>query len=389
MESTRAVTTMVIQATASDQLDILVEALCIQLSLTPTQHAIGSRAYQSLGDWLSDGASSIAQFCPSVYPQGSLPLGTAVKPRHGDEFDADGVCLLTRRYEALAPAAVYELVLARIREHALYRQKIEPLERCIRINYEGNFHLDIVPAVPGDAFSTRIRIPSRDRMRWQSSNPKGYESWFHSRETVQRLLGSIRADAEPMPAAPDPSHKPPLQRSAQLFKRRRDVYFDSAPDLAPKSILLTTLVADNYVGQRLVTDATVEILSRLAAQLPIGVPPRVDNPSNPGENLARHWAEDHGAYNAFLNFRADFQNRMAGLQNLRGLDRIAAALRELFDPDGAGGFVDRAVASTTASFQVARMGGQIGLAPRNSGLVSRATVAAATAIPRNSFFGDD
>lgn len=380
---------MLIHATANRQLDLLIEALCVQLSLTETQHTTASRAYQTLGDWLSE-STLLTPYAPSVYPQGSIPLGTAVKPRRGLEFDADGVCLLTSRYESLTASAAYDLVLSRIREHGTYRDKVEARERCIRINYEGDFHLDIIPAIPVDAASTRIFIPSHDRSGWDPSmsNPKGFEAWFHSRETVQRVLGSVRADAEPMPPPTNPAEKPPLQRSAQLFKRRRDVYFDHQPELAPKSILLTTLVANAYQGQSLVTDATEQVLSTLGALLPESGPPRVDNPSNPGENLARHWTEDSRAYGAFLRFRADFQAKMTGLQQLRGLDKIADALRELFDPDGAG-FVDRALSSTTASFQKARVEGEVAMSPRGSNLVSRATAAAATAIPRNSFFGDE
>jgi len=379
---------MLIQASANQQLDILVESLCRQLSLTNTQHVAASRAYQTLGDWLSEPTSLLTSFAPSVYPQGSIPLGTATKPRRGSEFDADGVCLLTRRYHSLTASAAYDLVLARIREHGTYRDKVEPRERCIRINYEGDFHLDIVPAIPADATSTRIWIPSRDRSHWQSSNPKGFERWFHSKENTQRMLGAVRADAEPMPAPSNPAEKPPLQRAAQLFKRRRDVYFDGQADLAPKSILLTTLVADEYRGQFLVTDATEQILASLAVRLPASGPPRVDNPSNPGENLARHWLEESRSYGAFLRFRSDFQNKFAVLHQLRGLDKIADALRELFDPDGAG-FVDRALSSTIASFQKARVEGDIAMSPRGSTLVSRATAAAATTIPRNSFFGDE
>lgn len=378
---------MLIQASANEQLDGLMEVLCLELSLTDTQHERAARAYQSLGDWLSQPGTTLADFRPSVYPQGSLPLGTSVRPRTGDDFDADGVCLLTQNYGSLAPSTLYKMVLERIAEHGTYARKVTPRERCIRIDYEGNFHLDIVPAVPADLASSRILIPTKSQAEWQSSNPKGFESWFRSRESVRRFLGSIRADTEPMPAPVSPGRKPPLQRVAQLFKRRRAVFFENADTLAPKSILLTTLVAGNYTGEALITDATLQALSRIQAQLPPGSPPSIDNPSNPGENLARHWLENNRAYTEFHRFREDFQDQMAALVQLRGTANIADALRRLFDPDGSG-VVDRAVAASTASFQQTRTTGQIGMAPRASSLVSSAA-AGAVAIPKNTFFGDN
>jgi hypothetical protein len=380
---------MLIHENANQQLDVLVEALCTQLSLTETQHAGAARAYQTLGNWLAASDSSLARFSPAVYPQGSLPLGTSVKPRHGEEFDADGVCVLSRQYQNLTPSQAYDLVLARVLEHGAYRDKVEPRERCIRINYDGSFHLDIVPALPADAWSTRIVIPTRDRRGSQSSDPKGYESWFRTREVVQRHFDTVIAgDAEPMPPPVHPAQRPPLQRAVQLGKRRRDVFFEDTPDLAPKSILLTTLFADAYQGQTPLVDTLQSALIQIATRLPPGIPPRVNNPSNPEENLARHWAEKLEAYDAFRRFRDDFALRLAVLEGLRGLDKIATALRDLFDPDGAG-FVDRALSAVTGSFQDARAEGQVAMAPRRSTLVSRVASTAAASIPRNSFYGDD
>jgi hypothetical protein len=218
---------MLVTASANQHLDGLLEALCLQLSLTESQHERATRAYETLGDWLSAPESALATHAPAVYPQGSIPLGTAVKPRRSDEFDADGVCVLSKGYASLSPQAAYDLVLERIRSHGVYRSKVSPQERCIRLDYEDRLHLDIIPAVPASADGrTRILIPSRDRLSWQPSDPQGFVEWFRTREFVQSTSFSIRADANPMPEWTHPAKKPPLQRIVQLFKRRRDVFFE-------------------------------------------------------------------------------------------------------------------------------------------------------------------
>ncbi len=65
---------------------------------------------------------------------------------------------------------------------------MERLPRCIRLNYAGDFHLDIVPAVPDfEVGGTYIFVPDLDANlaidapqndRWKPSNPKGYQIWF-------------------------------------------------------------------------------------------------------------------------------------------------------------------------------------------------------------------
>ena len=38
--------------------------------------------------------SELSDFDPTIYPQGSFALGTAVRPLGEDQYDVDSVCLL-------------------------------------------------------------------------------------------------------------------------------------------------------------------------------------------------------------------------------------------------------------------------------------------------------
>jgi hypothetical protein len=109
------------------------------------------------------------------------------------------------------------------------------------------------------------------------------------------------------------------------------------------------------------------------------------NPSNPGENLARHWHEDPKAYLAFLDFSLDFVFGLKRLLTQTDAVKIAEVLQELFDPaDGA--LVKRAVASFTEDFQKARDAGEVRMA-KGGALATTATAIRSVPIPRNNFFG--
>ena len=95
---------------------------------------------------------------------------------------------------------------------------MERLPRCIRLNYAGDFHLDIVPAIPDLlAGGTCILVPDLDANlslhspqndRWKPSNPKGYKTWFEGRCVSLTTLKCSRASVEPLPAQEDVHDKP-------------------------------------------------------------------------------------------------------------------------------------------------------------------------------------
>jgi hypothetical protein len=369
--------------------DELIERVCIQLSITSTQHARATSAYEAIGKWIADEASPLFAYSPVVFPQGSIPLGTTVRPRQTEDFDADGVCLLKTTTYGITPQQAYDLVLNRIREHEAYRDKVNPQDRCVRVEYEGQLHLDVIPAVQGNDTSNPnlIFIPSHDRLRWQSTNPKGYQIWFATRQALRRrtremALAEKRAEVQPMPDNGDPEERTPLQRISQLFKRRRDVYFNG-DKRAPKSILLTTLAGTIYSGEELATDGAIAVLDSLVSQLENSMTvPKVVNPSNPAENLARHWAEDRKNYIAFLEFVKDFQAQMKALLAQRGTQNIAAKLQEMFDPTGTG-FVKKAVEEFTANLQSNRNNGFLKIGA--TGLTT--STVATKIIPPTKFYG--
>lgn len=97
----------------------------------------------------------------------------------------------------------------------------------------------------------------------------------------------------------------PLQRSIQLMKRHRDVYFDGREN-SPISIILTTICTHIYQGRGIletITDFADYVASRLAVVISDGLLSIdnildyqngkwvIKNPSDENENFADRWSE--------------------------------------------------------------------------------------------------
>ena len=86
-----------------------LEDLAEELSVSPSRYEQAERSYKSLGDWLHRDASSVRQYGPKVYVQGSFRLGTTIRPSNdAEEYDIDSVCEFQKLSKALTDAAATE-----------------------------------------------------------------------------------------------------------------------------------------------------------------------------------------------------------------------------------------------------------------------------------------
>lgn len=276
--------------------DLLVQ-IAEALQLTPTQYQSAVEKYEAVGRWLSATESPLHLLRPVIYPQGSMALQTTVRPLRRMEYDLDLVCEV--RSSTHSAMQLFELVYARLHENGTYRPILERKKRCVRLNYAGNFHLDIIPARPDPArIPPSVVIPDRQLQEWTRSNPKGYATWFHGRGgTVEKL----RASVEPLPAPTPPDLKTPLSIAVQVIKRRRDVMFGDS-DLAPRSVVLTTLAAKHYRGEQDVSAVVARVLAGIDAEIRSAAPGRISvpNPTNADERFCDSFTND--SYAAFSDF---------------------------------------------------------------------------------------
>lgn len=358
--------------------DLLVR-IAVSLQLTPTQYLDAVRHYEAVAKWLSAPDSLLARFAPGIFPQGSLRIGTTVRPIGRDEYDLDLVCELLAMLGFHDPVWVLDLVERRLRMHGTYGPMVERMNRCVRLNFAGQFHLDILPARPDAALGgTYLLVPDRHLEDWKPSNPKGYASWFDRQSTYRRM--AMTKAIEPLPRPEGAEDKTPLQLAVQLFKRWRDVRYDD-PDLAPISIVLTTLAGTHYLGEEHPLDALAGIVCRIDDAIPATGRLIVCNPAHPDEDLSERWDRNPAAYRAFVNGIRDLRAKLTSAPSLQGLPRLREFLEDLFGEDVA----TRALRDQARTIEGARARGSLTLLGTSSGL-STVAASGSTLVRSNTFY---
>lgn len=365
-------------------LDDLLARICVKLEITSTQRAMAKKSYDRVGTWLGDTGSPLVTMQPNIYAQGSLNLDTTVKPRGQDEFDLDVVCEFLAPDHTKDAVTILKLIEQRLRAHGTYATMIEPKDRCIRLNYTGEFHLDVVPAYPDRVTDqTAIKIPDKKTHAWRPSNPKGYATWFDKMARNIVFLEKA-ANMEPFPDYDLPQDKPALKQIVQLMKRHRDVKFDGKKNESPVSVVLTTLAGHTYRGEFSVNRGLGEVLSGVSAMV-AAVPPgqrlKVMNPSNIAEDLSEKWVAYPDHYRIFKNWLNDFRKEWAELQATRGLPNVVKLLGSMFDES----VVNIALTEQQQYLEKARQSGTLGV--KSSGIMITGAAPGVISVKKNTFFG--
>lgn len=363
--------------------DDLLARIGKELQLDDKRYKLADSSYEAVGKYL-DNHQIVGKFRPAIYPQGSMRLNTTVKPLMGDEYDLDFVCEFLYPAEVFSyPIQALELIEKALRESDRYRSMVERKNRCIRLNYQREFFMDILPACPDkQKGGSCIVVPDRKLSIWTPSNPKGYAAWFD----LQALRRSMAFDkAEALPAQEPIETKAVLKICVQLMKRQRDIAYKNNCDIAPISIVLTTLAASLYRGETSVARALGNILTAIDGQIRANYPGRLTvlNPQNTAEDLSERWGSDPALYREFTKFVRDFSASWTTLMGTRGIHRVSQQLETLFGEELAKVVIEK----QTQDVELARSQRGLGVL-KNSGIITGAT-SASVAIPRNTFYGED
>jgi hypothetical protein len=372
----------------AEWLDLHLARICVLSELTPTQYRNAEDKYRAVGDWLAVPGTALAPYLPEIYPQGSMAYGTTVRPYNSlHEYDIDLVCQLHYCGHE-HPLLVYERVYARLAEHETYRQMLQRMKRCLRLNYAGAFHADILPACPnGDFGLGSVLVPDCKLQWWKHSNPKGFAKWFldccQRHEEFRESL--FKASVEPLPSPVPSEYKYPLQRVVQLMKRHRDIFFSGGRDIA-RSVILTTLAGKCYRGERSLSRALASILESIDTQLALSpTVPVIANPVHPGENFADSW--DQEKYDKFRAYIRNFRTLFASVRRLqenkmhKGLESSADPLGKLFGADR----VKEAIRTEAGEINERRERGSLSVT--TAGLLSARSMPGSIPVPRTQFYG--
>ena len=281
--------------------------ICEKLNLSDTLYKKLEDRYKAVSNYLSN--------CPGcenlkIYPQGSIAIGTTIRPIGQEEYDLDFVC----EKRNINPFELFELIKKYLKSNGHYKNIIEEKKRCVRINYKEDFHLDILPAQPSknNPPQTDILIPDRELQKLFDSNPKGYVIWFE-----RKCIAEYRTDKEieVLPKYQKPLEKSNLQCIVQLIKKHRNIFFKSQPELSPASIIITTLCGEYYINQGSIFNDMVHIVKTIKKNAPT----KIGNPVNSQELLSEKWEKNPILHKKFTEWIIALNTDLETLKNKENL----------------------------------------------------------------------
>ncbi|MDD5463617.1 MAG: nucleotidyltransferase [Candidatus Moranbacteria bacterium] len=158
-------------------------------------------------------------------PQGSFRQETIIRPTDSDmDFDVD-ILFEMDPVEEWDPADYLEKLSAQFKKLDRYKDKVDTRgkTRCVTIDYESDFHIDIIPTIK---VGTNSFIMNKETNNYEPTDGDGYAQWFYQQNEI--------------------TGKKYLTKTIRLLKYIRD----SKKEFDVKSIFLTTLIGN----QVLITD---------------------------------------------------------------------------------------------------------------------------------------
>ncbi|WP_276930201.1 nucleotidyltransferase domain-containing protein [Faecalibaculum rodentium] len=376
-----------------EEIDNILSCLVEEIGLTEAMKEKAVRSYKAVGSVLDDSIP----FELSIYPQGSLNLGTAIRPyTESDDYDIDLVCKMNGAID-ISPKELKKMVGNVLLSHGVYAPKTTEGKRCWKMDYDG-YHMDILPASDTDYEKSdyygksEIRIThTEDFLKYENrfSNPKGYKAWFLL-QTRKNEIGhfslnekEIRASVE---TVPEYNKLSILQKVIQLLKRHRDIAFEGSEDCAPISVIISTLAARAYGGEQSISTALLTILTNMDQFIENreGIY-WIANPVDSNENFADKWQLFPERKAAFYWWLEKARTDLAAfLAHRSGLPELFSSMESKFGEKA----VKRAATHYSASKRRSRESGNL-LLDKNSGEVLAVGEGTGSLgkIPKHTFFG--
>jgi len=367
----------------AEQIDDLLDKMAEDVQLDESRYSRMIKTYEAVKNWIESDETFFKPYSYDVYPHGSVRTLTTVRPIGRDEFDLD-IAIHLKSSTLHTPQRIYNELKRRLGEHEKYKGMMELKNRCIRLNYSGDFHMDILPGVQeNDYDQNKIKVPDRELGDWVSSNPRGYATWFLDKANLVKmslLEKALRAEKLP---ADNFDKKKPLQRAVQLIKRYRDIYFQKDDTYKTSSVILTTIAGQFYQGEESIFDTIDNIVTtiRSKVQQPIGRL-KVLNPVNADEDFTDKWDAEPEYYEAFKKFAAHLYTEWQKLKAENGLLEEGDVMKGLFGDD----IFTRAQIGQAKVIDKLRKSKSLGIT-RNTGILTSTTSAATAPIRSNTFFG--
>jgi hypothetical protein len=385
------------------ELAALIEGVCQSLEISAAQNELARQRYEGVGRWLATADQPLLASI-AIRLQGSVAIGTSVKPIGANEYDVDLVAHVADVDVAVSPASLKKCIGDRLRSNGSYAPLLAEKPRCWRLSYAGEFHLDITPSIPNPSCAMGGElVPDKTLKIWKATNPQGYRAKFERRAALAARIRNLRrkafdsamADVGVEPYPEQSGLKGVLRRIVQIAKRHRDIYFiDDDKALAPLSIIITTLAsrAYEYCVANFEYDNELEFICDVFRRMPEMMQVSVAggrqvwhlwNQTTTGENFCEKWNEHPSRATAFFSWHAQALRDLEALAAAEGLDQVQRSLGSIFGTAPA----SRAMDALTDRVNRARSEKRLYLS-RPAGLTVGAG-AGASPTRANTFFGGD
>jgi hypothetical protein len=249
-------------------------------------------------------------------PQGSWAHQTIIKPLPSREFDADFLLEITPQRD-WEPKDYINRLKAAMLDSKRYSDRTSSKNRCVRVQYANDCHIDMVPFIRGDSEAGAGQIVVRIENQFELTNPEAFTAWFDEQNQISG------------------GH---LRRVIRLAKYLRDI----KGTFTAKSVILTTLLASQIEPEDIDCDdfkdtptALVCVMNRLAQYLagyPSG-PPTVPDPSSPGQDFNHRWPSDISVYQNFREKIAYYAEKMAAAYEESDRDTSLQLWQDIFGED--------------------------------------------------------
>lgn len=376
------------------QIGTLLANIADELDISQELYDEMVRKYEHLGEWIRNDNEDRLRTDSEIYTQGSVRLGTMIKPvEEGCEYDVDLVYRRDVRKSSVTQEQLVESAGDQLERYKTHRKQagldvpeLIRRRRCWALNYDGRFHMDVIPAIPDDEYGvadTSILITDRDQREWQPSNPKGYAEWFRNqeREVFERqVIFMAEAKKVDIESIPDERVRTPLRRIVQILKRHRDMRYTGASDDKPISIIITTLAATAYSSETELFSGLISVVRKMPdAVQKVEGKWWIPNPVNPGENFADRWNEYPQRAEIFFEWLRTVEADLTVAEQKSGIANFSESLSPVFGDE----VVRKSIERFGYSMDDAQQGGNLKMAASTGTLGS-----VGSAIPKNTWYGD-
>ena len=249
--------------------------------------------------------------------QGSYALKTIIKPVDADTgFDADVLIMIKGdEFDANTFVDYVNDIYEVFRADANYKDIVEKNNRCVTLDYAGDFHLDLVPCIRvanGENDYLYYICNSNDKC-YELTDGDGYKKWLVEKN---KKIGE--------------NH---IRKVTRLLKYSRD----HSKKFDIKSIILTTLIGAQVQDDDEYDDADFANLPTCLKTLVNRINdylqqnealPRIQNPILESENFADRWNQD--GYSKFRKIFNDYNNFINDAYKAENHDECVKEWRKIF-----------------------------------------------------------